>query len=451
LDERQNEDGARRDWSRLDREEEQTTMSGGIAAPEKNRVMLGIMALNDCAPVVVAREKGFFADEGLEVAVVRESSWANIRDKVAIGEFDAAQMLAPMPIAATLGIDGLRSEMETAFCMGLNGNAITVSNVLAEQIQTADMDAGSSARAAVEGLRRVIDERRTRGHRKLVFSHVFPFSSHNYELRYWLAAAGIDPDADVKLIVIPPSQMVKNLQDGHIDGFCVGEPWNSKAVAASIGSVICTSYDIWSNRAEKVLGVTQEWSRQHPGTHRALVRALIRAAQWLDGSGNRDEASHLLSLPSYLNMPQELIAMSLTGRFRHHGGEASRFHPHFHVFFRYLANYPWASHAKWFISQMYRWRQIQSPIDVDDIAARVFRSDLFAEAAADLGIVCPESGDKVEGVHEAEWPFELPDHSVVTMGRDLFMDGARFDPGDSVHYATRPPADDRPGRQGVES
>jgi len=426
-------------------------MSGDLAAPEKSRLTLGIMALNDCAPVVVAREKGFFADEGLEVAVVRESSWANIRDKVAIGAFDAAQMLAPMPIAATLGIDGLRSEMETAFCMGLNGNAISVSNVLAEQIQSADMDAGSSARATAEGLRRVIDEFRARGQRKLVFAHVFPFSSHNYELRYWLAAAGIDPDADVKLIGIPPSQMVKNLQDGHIDGFCVGEPWNSKAVAAGIGSVVCTSYDIWSNRAEKVLGVTQEWSRQHPGTHRALVRSLIRAAQWLDESGNRDEASHLLSLPAYLDMPQELIAMSLTGRFRHRRSEESRFHPQFHVFYQYLANYPWTSHAKWFISQMYRWRQLQSPIDVDDVAARVFRSDLFAEAAADLGIVCPTSGDKVEGIHEAEWPFELPDHSVLTMGRDLFMDGARFDPADSAHYATRPPADDHSGRQGIES
>lgn len=422
-------------------------MSAQTGTPEKARLTLGIMALNDSAPVVVAREKGFFAQEGLEVTVVRESSWANIRDKVAIGEFDGAQMLAPMPIASTVGIDGLGAEMETAFCMGLNGNAITVSNALAEELRLDDTEVGSSACAAVEALRRAIDERRARGQRKLVFSHVFPFSSHNYELRYWLAAGGIDPDADVKLIVIPPSQMVRNLQEGNIDGFCVGEPWNSKAVAAGVGSVACTSYDIWSNRAEKVLGVTREWSRRHPGTHRALIRALIRAARWLDEAENRAEASRLLSASAYLDMPQELVAMSLTNQFSYGRDEAPRDQSHFHVFYRYLANYPWASHAKWFLSQMYRWRQLRSEVDVDGIAARVFRADLFAAAAADLGIVCPASGDKIEGVHEAEWSLELPDGRAVTMGRDLFMDGRSFDPNDSADLSIPPEEHDRGGHE----
>ena len=228
--------------------------------PEKQELTFGVMALSDSAVLAVAKEKGFFQQQGLNVQLSKEASWANIRDKMVVGELDGAQMLAAMPIATSLGIEPFHIPMISAFSLGLNGNAITVSDLLVQRMCQVDSDAMNSPISCGLALKKAIET----FDRKLVFAHVYPFSSHNYELRYWLASAGIDPDKDVQLVVISPAQMVSHLKEGDIDGYCVGEPWNGQAVKSGIGHTLLTSYDLWNNKPEKVFAVTQDWDRQYP-------------------------------------------------------------------------------------------------------------------------------------------------------------------------------------------
>lgn len=275
---------------------------------EKPSVKLGIAPLTDCAPLVIAYEKGFFAAQGVEAEIVREPSWSNLRDKVAYGLLDGAQMLGPMPIAGTLGIDGVARPMVVASVLSLNGNAFTVSTALYERMLAADPVAMKSRPLAARALKKVIDEDAAAGRPKLNFGIVFAFSAHAYELRYWMAAAGIDPDEDVSIAAVPPPRMADQMAAGQIDGYCVGEPWNQHAVACGIGRVVVTSQDIWTGRVEKVFAVTQAWADRHPCTHLALVRGLIEAGRWLDQPENRVEAAHILSTRAYLGLPAEVVA-----------------------------------------------------------------------------------------------------------------------------------------------
>ena len=236
---------------------------------EKTALRLGYIPLIDCLPVVIAQERGLFAEHGLAVELNCEASWANIRDKLIVGHLDGAQMLAPMLLAASLGVGGVRKPMLTAFSLGLNGNAITVSNRLFNAL--CEKAQGDSALDAVQALATVARARSAAKQDPLVLATVFPFSSHNYQLRYWLSAAGIDPNRDVKIVALPPQQMVDNLRLEHIDGFCVGEPWNSCAVAMGLGKCLVTGYEIWQNGPEKVFGVTEQWQQQHPNTARGAV------------------------------------------------------------------------------------------------------------------------------------------------------------------------------------
>jgi len=249
--------------------------AAGSEGLEKTTLKFGIIPLTDCAPIVIAREKGFFKKHGLDVEVSKEASWANIRDKVSLGELDGAHMLAGMPLAATLGVGANQQETVTAFSMDLNGNGITVSNELYERMLAADPAAMQGRPTSALALKKVIDEDKKAGREPMTFAMVFPVSTHNYEIRYWMASAGIDPDQDVRLIVIPPPQMVANLQSKNIVGYCVGEPWNQRAVEMGIGRSIITNYEIWNNNPEKVFGVTREWADKNPNTHKAAVRALI--------------------------------------------------------------------------------------------------------------------------------------------------------------------------------
>ncbi|HOB61297.1 MAG TPA: ABC transporter substrate-binding protein [Candidatus Competibacteraceae bacterium] len=402
---------------------------------EKTKLTLGFIPLTDCAPLVVALEKGYFKKHGLDVALSKEASWANIRDKVAIGELDGAHMLAGMPIAATLGIGALPKATITAFSMDLNGNAITVSNDLFERMMKADPEAMKERPVSARALKKVIDADKAAGKDPMTFAMVFPVSTHNYQLRYWLGSAGINPDQDLRLIVIPPPQMVANLKAGNIAGYCVGEPWNERAVETGIGQVLITSYGLWNSNPEKVFGVNLEWHEKNPHTHQALVMALLEAAQWMDKPENRMEVVSLISQKSYVNAPEDTVKMSMTGTFKYAKDEAPRPLPDFNVFYRYAANFPWLSHAAWFISQMYRWGQLEQPTHILKTAGSIYRPDLYRQAAKALGVPYPTVDVKSEGTHAEPWTLKDAT-SPIAMGPDRFFDGGVFDPSRIAQYIT---------------
>ncbi|MFO7593453.1 MAG: CmpA/NrtA family ABC transporter substrate-binding protein [Pseudomonadota bacterium] len=400
---------------------------------EKTDLNLGFIPLTDCAPLVVAKEYGYFEQYGLNVQLSKETSWANIRDKVALGILDGAQMLAGMPLAMSLGIGPMAKPMVTAFSMDLNGNAITVSNALFARMQELAPEAMKQRPLSARALKAVIDRNKKAGGEPLTFAMVFPYSTHNYELRYWMAAAGIDPDRDVQLVVVPPPQMVGQLKKGTIDGYCVGEPWNARAVQAGLGHTLITKYEIWNNSPEKVLGVTREWAEQYPNTHRALLMALIEASRRLDEPRNRTEAASLIARPIYVNAPEHVVRMSMTGTFQYAAGEMPRAMPDFNVFYRYAANFPWRSHAMWFLSQMVRWGQVEEAIDLRAVAEEVYRPEIYREAAAALGLLCPGVDYKLEGGHESTWKLHEGSDSLL-MGPDHFLDGRKFDPSRPLEY-----------------
>ena len=393
--------------------------------PERTNLRLGFVPLSDCAPLVIAFEHGYFWDEGLDVTLIREASWANIRDKVAIGALDGAHMLAPMPLASTLGIAGPAKPMVTGCVLSLNGNAITVSTRLFTRMAELDSAAVAQRPCTAQALKAVIEEDRRSGLPPLTFASVFPVSTHNYQLRYWLASAGIDPDNDINLIVIPPAFVADNLASGRLDGYCVGEPWNSQAVAAGLGRSLITSYEIWNNGPEKVFGVTEEWADRYPLTHRAVVRALLRACAWLDDPDHRHTAAHLLCRPEYVNTPEPILTAGLTGQFRYSRYADPVPMEDFVVFHRYAANFPWRSQGLWFAEQMRRWGQLPREATVVGAVGRTYRPDVYRDAARALDMPVPEADTKVEGMHDREWQLREGGRTIV-MGADRFFDGERF-------------------------
>ena len=407
--------------------------AAGSDGLEKTRLTVGIIPLTDCAPIVIAAEKGYFKKHGLDVTISKEASWANIRDKVALDQLDGAHMLAGMPIAASLGVGANQKDTITAFSMDLNGNGITVSNALYDRMLEADPEAMAERPITARALKKVIDADKAAGREPMTFAMVFPVSTHNYELRYWMASAGIDPDKDVRLIVIPPPQMVANMQSRNIDGYCVGEPWNQRAVDMGIGHAIVTNYEIWNNNPEKVFGVNREWAEKHPNTHKAAVRALIEAAQWMDEPENRPEVVRIISARAYVNAPEHVVANSMTGTWLRSKGSEPVAMPDFNVFFRYAATFPWRSHAVWFLTQMVRWGQIETPINFNAVAEAVYRPDIYRAAAAELGIAYPTVDFKTEGTNASPWT--LTDATApIEMGPDLFFDGMTFDPTRPIDY-----------------
>lgn len=401
--------------------------------PEKSRLRLGFIPLTDCAPLAIASEKGFFKRHDLDVTLVREASWANIRDKVALNALDGAQMLAPMPIAATLGSCVVKQPTITAFSLGLNGNAITVSNSLYQRLCMADPEAMAASPLTARALKKVIAENKQAGLPPLTFAMVFPVSNHNYQLRYWMASAGIDPDRDVRLIVIPPPHMVANLECGKIDGYCVGEPWNARAVRMGIGRILISGYEIWNNGPEKVLGVKLSWAEKYPHTHRALIMALLEACQWIDQFENREEAIQILASDRYINTPVDDIAPAFSGTIRYSQDEQPVAMSDFSVFHRYAANFPWRSHAEWIVTQMYRWGQIEHLIDIKSLASQIYRPDIYREAAAALGMPAPTIDHKSEGTHSGTWSLDEATRPII-MGADLFFDGRQYAAADPLGY-----------------
>jgi nitrate/nitrite transport system ATP-binding protein len=412
---------------------------------EKTSLNLGFIPLTDCAPLAVARERGYFEAHGLDVSLSRESSWANVRDKLCIGMLDGAHLLAGIPLYATANPQGHCTPMVAALSLDLNGNAITVSTALYAELEATGLPGLDTPQGSAMALREVIGAGRRAGRKPLTFATVFPVSSHNYLLRYWMASAGIDPDRDVRMTVVPPPQMVSYLRAGLIAGYCVGEPWNAHAVNADLGHTLVTSYDVWNNHPEKVFAVTRAWAEAHPNTHQALLLALLEASAWIDAPANRVEVCRILAQGRYVNAPEEVLRMSMTGTFQFAANAPPRSRPDFNVFHRYAATFPWRSHALWTLSQMVRWGQLPAGLDLDRISRAVYRPDLYQTAAETLGMPFPTIDTKPEGVHAGPWTLEEAS-APIGMGPDLFMDARVFDPEDIAGYLTafpvrRAPAD----------
>ncbi len=371
-----------------------------IFRPEKTELKIGFLPLTDCAVLVAAQERGLFEKYGLEVSLEREVSWANIRDRVAFGSLDAAHMLAPMPLAATLGIDGLGIPMQSAFSMGLNGSAITLSNGLMDELKAVCPDSFEVTPLKATALKKLID---AKPDRKLVFAHVFPFSQHHYLLNAWLEDAGIDPVNDVELKVIPPPQMVAQLSSGEIDGYSSGEPWNQIAVQQNIGSVAISSYEIWNNGPGKVLGVTKKWAEAYPQTHQAVIAAMLEAAQWLDHPHGRLKTAEWLSGADYLDVPVEQISGPLSGQYQYALDEPARSIPDFNCFFRNGATIPWHSHGAFFLQQMTREGQLKKAVDEQAVLDEVYKLDVYREVTEALGLPYPLDNHKVETINQSAW------------------------------------------------
>jgi ABC-type nitrate/sulfonate/bicarbonate transport system substrate-binding protein len=394
----------------------------------------GFIPLCDCAPLVIARERGFDKEFGFSLRLHREVSWANIRDKTEYGIFDCAHMLAPMPIASTLGIGRAAVPMIAPMALNLNGNAITVSTALfAEMLRADPANTSAGGMAAAHALAAVIRQRRQEAQAPLTLGMVHPFSCHNYDLRYWLAAAGIDPENDVRLVVIPPPLIAESLKEGQVDGFCVGAPWGSVAVELGYGRIVATKLELWANSPEKVLGVRRDWANENMPLLLAAMEALLKAAAWLDEEANRDEAAEILARPHYIGVPAPVLRRVMSGNLvREHGMQADNA-PDFLVFHRYAANFPWVSHAIWLMTQMTRWGQIGALPDMGSVAATVFRADIYREAASALGLNTPLTDLKAEGKGTASGE-TAGNKGPITLGDSRFFGDEAFHPEEAFAY-----------------
>jgi len=373
----------------------------GMLDVEKDELKFGFIKLTDMAPLAVAYEKGYFEDEGLFVTLEAQANWKVLLDGVIDGQLDGAHMLAGQPLAATIGF-GTEAHIITPFSMDLNGNGITVSNEIWEQMKPHiphDSEGKPVHPISAAALKPVVEAYKDQG-KPFNMGMVFPVSTHNYELRYWLAAGGLEPGfyseenitgqigADVLLSVTPPPQMPATMEAGTIYGYCVGEPWNQQAVFKGIGVPVITDYELWKNNPEKVFGLSAEFQQENPQTTIAITKALIRAAMWLDenDNANRPEAVEILSRSEYVGADYEVIANSMTGTFEYEKGD-KRDVPDFNVFFRHNATYPYYSDAVWYLTQMRRWGQIteaKSDSWYDEVAKSVYKPEIYLEAAKSL-------------------------------------------------------------------
>lgn len=412
-------------------------------AVEKPVLKLGFIKLTDMAPLAIAKEKGFFAEEGLTVTLEPQANWKVLLDGVIGGQLDGAHMLAGQPIAARIGI-GVKSDLVAPLSLDLNGNAITLSNQVYSQIAPSlpkDADGKVIHPISAAALKPVALKLKLEG-KPLKMGMVFPVSTHNYELRYWLAAGGLNPGyylpgdvagttgADIQISVTPPPQMPSTMEAGTIDGYSVGEPWNQAAVAKKIGVPVITDHDIANFNPEKVLGMTETFAKANPKTVKALLRAIIKAQIWLDADNgaNRAEAVKILSQPNYVGADEKVIAASMTGKFTYAPGD-TRPAPDFNIFFRHQAGYPFYSDAIWYLTQMRRWGQI--PEAKDDgwylaTAKSVYRPDLYTTAAQSL-------------IDEGKMPADaLPSgDSGIRPDQGKFIDGVPFDATKPNAYLAR--------------
>lgn len=400
---------------------------------EKPSLKLGFIKLTDMAPLAIALENGYFAEEGLNVTLEAQANWKVLLDGVIGGQLDGAHMLAGQPLAATIGY-GTEAPLIAPLSLDLNGNGITVSNEVWDIIRPAlpeNADGNPEHPISAEYLRAAMDQFATEG-KQFNMGMVFPVSTHNYELRYWLAAGGIDPGyyeaggdavgtvaAEVPLSVTPPPQMPATMEAGTIDGYCVGEPWNQAAVAQGIGVPIATDQHVKTTNPEKVFGLREDFATTYPETTKAMLRAIIKAQQWLDenDNANREEAVEILARPEYVGADFEVIANSMTGSFTFEADD-TREAPDFNIFFRDFAGYPYYSDAIWYLTQMRRWGQIDADQTDEwyvETAEAVYRPDLYMTAAESL---------IEEGVISAD---DVPETDGFRGEENDFIDGIPFD------------------------
>jgi nitrate/nitrite transport system substrate-binding protein len=371
-------------------------------APEVATMNFGIIALTDCSPIVIAHEKGLFKKYGISSTVTKGANWAAIRDSLSTGTLQATHMLIGMPIASSLGLAGSpRKPMVAPWLMNRNGQAITLKSAWKGKV-------GSDPKA----LQPFVKQARSLGE-PLTFAMTFPPGTHALWMRYYLAAGGIHPDRDVSLIVVPPAQMVANMKIGKMDGFCVGEPWNARAIADGIGFTSVSTQDIWRDHPEKVCAFLGEFAERNPRTVKAVLKALHEASVWLDNLDNRPEQCDIVSRPTYINCEARTILGRLQGHYDYGDGRTKE-DPAYMIFSQRNCNYPQAKYAKWFLSQYRRWGFLKAAPDYDAVAREVMRSDLYEEAMKEIGYA----------------------HGGANNDKETLFDGVAFDPSaDLESYA----------------
>lgn len=351
--------------------------AAGSDAPEKRIVKVGFMPLTDCASVVMAALKGFDEKYGIKILPVKVSSWASVRDKLLSGELDAAHMLYGMVYGVQLGIGGPKRDMAVLMSLNQNGQGITLSRQLHESGIT---DGVSLARAV------------SRRERSFTFAQTFPTGTHAMWLYYWLASYGINPVTDVRTITVPPSKMVSKMRSGSMDGCCVGEPWNHKAIVDGVGFSIAASQDIWPDHPEKVLGTTGSWATMYPNAARSLVAAVLEASRWIDASlENRQQAAEIIAGKGYIDTDVEVVASRMQGRYQNGLGRNWDERRCVKFFDGGAANFPYLSDAIWFMTQQKRWGLLEEHPDYQAVARAVNRLDIYREGAALAGVDVPRS------------------------------------------------------------
>ena len=393
--------GAAALWSSLGSRSWAATAGSASDAPETPNLNFGIIALTDCSPIVIAHEKGLFKKYGINSTVTKGANWAAIRDNLSTGSIQATHMLLGMPLASTMGLLGApKKPMVAPWLLNRNGQAITLKAEWKGKV-------GADPKA----LKPFVEAAKKLGE-PLTFAQTFPPGTHAMWMRYYLAAGGIDPDQDISLITIPPPQMIANMKIGKMDGYCVGEPWNARAIADNIGFTSVTTQDIWKDHPEKVCAFTEEFAEKNPKTVKAVLKALHEASVWLDDMANRPEQCAIVSKPTYINCDQKIILSRLLGELDYGDGRKVKDETPMH-FSRRNCNYPQAKYAKWFMSQYRRWGMVTGAPDYDGIAKRVMRADLYEEAMKEIG-----------------YTHGGADHSSETL-----FDGITFNPADPEAYA----------------
>ena len=370
-------------------------------APESPNIRFGIIALTDCSPIVIAHEKGLFKKYGINSTVAKGANWAAIRDALSNGDNQATHMLLGMPIASTMGLLGSpKKPMVIPWLLNRNGQAITLK-----------ADWKGRVAADPKALKPLADKARSLGE-PLSFAMTFPPGTHAMWIRYYLATGGIHPDKDVALITIPPPQMVANMKIGKMDGFCVGEPWNARAIADGIGFTSVTTQDVWKDHPEKVCAFTADFAEKNPRTVKAALKALHEASVWLDDFANRPEMCEIVSRPTYINCDKQIILGRLLGDLDYGDGRKAKDEFPMH-FSRRNCNYPQPKFGTWWLSQFRRWGMVNGAPDYAGIVGRVFRTDLYEEAMKEIGYAHAGRNDDPE----------------------TFFDGKTFDPAKPEEYA----------------
>lgn len=370
-------------------------------APETRVMKFGMIALTDCSSIVIAHEKGLFKKYGIESTVSKGASWAAIRDSLVSGDIQGTHMLTGMPIASTLGLSGSpKKPMIIPWLLNRNGQSITLASKFKGKVQ-----------ADPKALKPFVNEAKKQGE-PLTFAMTFPPGTHAMWMRYYLGAGGINPDKDVSLITIPPAQMVANMKVGKMDGFCVGEPWNARSIADGIGFTALNTQDIWKDHPEKVCAFMEEFAEKNPKTIKAVLKALHEASVWLDKMENRPEQAKIVSAPTYINCPPEIILGRLQGHYEFGDGRKKE-DPNYMIFHDRNCNYPQYKYATWFLAQYRRWGFVDSTIDYQGIAKKVMRPDLYEAAMKEIGYA----------------------HCGANNDPETFFDGAVFNPTKPEEYA----------------